>query len=62
MFNVDGKLSKCLNKCLMLIDGGAGLGANVELLIEPSRQKNVEMLIATGIRNPRKCGNLGDFT
>ena len=40
----------------MLIDGGAGLGANVELLIEPSRlqMRNVEMLIATGYEIPEK--------
>ena len=32
MFNVDGKLSKCLNKCLMLIDGGAVLNGRRPVL------------------------------
>ena len=32
MLNVDGKLSKCLNKCLMLIDGEAVLNGRRPVL------------------------------
>ena len=49
----------------MLIGGGAGLGANVELLIEPSATANVEMLIATGYEiseNVEIWAILRDFT
>ena len=53
MFNVDGKLSKCLNKCLMLIDGGAGQSTNVELLIEPSRLQMLKCWSPLGTKSPK---------
>ena len=51
MFNVDGKLSKCLNKCLMLIDGGAVLNGRRPVLNgrRPGYEipQNVEMWVVS---------------